>query len=342
MLKKYIEVLMAGQDLSQQEAGDAMEVILSGQAVATQLAAFSTALKGKGDTAGEHAGFPKTLIAHADHVPHKKPVLCNCGTGGDAKNTFNISTTSAFVLAAGGVQVAKHGNRSASSRSGAADVLEALGVNVNLPAGSVGQEIDSIGLGFLFAPALNKAMKYVAKTRRELGYRTVFNMLGPIINPAGLDYQCVGIYDGELTHKFAEVLRAVGVKHALVFHSEDGMDEISTFASSKVSELKDGNIIDYEINPQTYGFVAKGSVADYRGGEPADNARITLDILEGREKGAKRDIVLLNAAAAFYAADRTASIAEGLELAAQMLDSGKAAAKLQELIDISNELEQAV
>ncbi len=342
MLKKYIEILMDGQDLSQQEAGDAMEIILSGQAVETQLAAFLTALKVKGEASGEIAGFAKTLIAHADHVPHKKPVLCNCGTGGDSKNTFNISTTAAFVLAAGGVQVAKHGNRSASSRSGAADVLEALGVNVNLPASCVGREIDSIGLGFLFAPALNKAMKYVAKTRRELGYRTVFNMLGPIINPAGLDYQCVGIYDGKLTHKFAEVLREVGVKHALVFHSEDGMDEISTFVKSKVSELQDGQIHDYEINPKDYGFVTAGDIRNYRGGEPADNARITRDILTGKEHGAKRDIVLLNAAAAFYAADQSESIAAGLELAIQMLDSGKAAAKLQELIDISNELETAV
>ena len=342
MLKKYIEAIAGGRSLSQKEAEAAMEVIMRGQAMDTQIAAFLTALKIKGESSDEIAGFARTLLSHADPVPHTKPVLCNCGTGGDAKNTFNISTTAAFVLAAGGVQVAKHGNRSASSRSGAADVLEALGVNVNLPAGCVGQEIDAIGLGFLFAPALNKAMKYVAKTRRELGYRTVFNMLGPIINPAGLDYQCAGIYDGSLTHKFAEVLREVGVKHALVFHSEDGLDEISTFAKSKVSELKAGKIYDYEIDPKDYGFSANGDIRDYRGGEPADNAKITKDILEGREQGAKRDIVLLNAAAAFYAADRTESIAKGLELAAQMLDSGKAADKLQELINISNELEPAV
>ena len=342
MLKQYIEKVMDGQDLTQQEAGQAMEVIMSGQAVDTQIAAFLTALKVKGESSKEIAGFAKTLIAHADHVPHAKPVLCNCGTGGDAKNTFNISTTASFVLAAGGVNVAKHGNRSASSKSGAADVMEALGVKVNLPAERVGQEIDRIGLGFLFAPALNKAMKYAAKTRKELGYRTVFNMLGPIVNPAGLDYQCAGIYDGALTQKFAEVLREVGVKHALVYHSEDGMDEISTHARTKVSELQGGKIINYEINPKDYGFAA-GDVEDYRGGEPVDNAKITRDILDGREKGVKRDIVVLNAGAAFYAADRAASIAEGIQLAQEMIDSGKAAEKLQELIDISNELEaQAV
>lgn len=339
MLKQYIEKVMDGRDLTQQEAGQAMEVIMNGQAMDTQIAAFLTALKVKGESSKEIAGFAKTLIAHADHVPHEKPVLCNCGTGGDAKNTFNISTTSSFILAAGGVNVAKHGNRSASSKSGAADVLEALGVKVNLPAKRVGQEIDQIGLGFLFAPALNKAMKYVAKTRKELGYRTVFNMLGPIINPARLDYQCVGIYDGALTQKFAEVLREVGVKHALVFHSEDGMDEISTHTRTKVSELKDGQILNYEINPEDYGFTAAGSVEDYRGGEPEDNAKITLDILEGREKGVKRDIVAMNAGAAFYAADRTASIEEGIRLAQEMIESGKAAQKLRELIAISNELE---
>lgn len=341
MLKHYIETLIEGQDLTQQEAGAAMEVILSGEAVDTQIAAFLTALKAKGESSTEIAGFAKTLIAHADHVPHQKPVLCNCGTGGDAKNTFNISTTASFILAAGGVNVAKHGNRSASSKSGAADVLEALGVNVNLPAAQVGREIDQIGLGFLFAPALNKAMKYVAKTRKELGYRTVFNMLGPIINPAGLDYQCVGIYDGGLTHKFAEVLREVGVKHAMVFHSEDGMDEISTHARTKVSELYHGEIRDYEMNPADYGFSMEGSIEDYRGGEPQDNAKITRDILEGREKGVKRDIVVLNAAAAFYAADRTASIQEGIQLANEMLDAGKAAEKLQELIAISHMPEAA-
>ena len=339
MLKKYIEKVVAGQNLSQQEAGEAMEIIMSGQAVDTQIAAFLTALKAKGESSVEIAGFAKTLIAHADPVPHKAPVLCNCGTGGDAKNTFNISTTSSFVLAAGGVNVAKHGNRSASSKSGAADVLDALGVQVNLPAAHVGTEIDSIGLGFLFAPALNKAMKYVAKTRKELGYRTVFNMLGPIINPAGLDYQCVGIYDGALTHKVAEVLKEVGVKHALVFHSEDGMDEISTHAKTKVSELRKGEIFDYEIDPADYGFSAAGTVEDYRGGEPAENAEITRAILEGKERGVKRDIVVMNAAAAFYAADRVASIGDGLALAREMLDSGKAAQKLEELILISHELE---
>jgi anthranilate phosphoribosyltransferase len=337
MLKQYVAKIMDGKNLSQDEAAAAMEVIMHGKAQESQLAAFLTALKLKGEASDEIAGFACTLLRHAERVEHSRPVMCNCGTGGDTKNTFNISTTVAFVLAGGGVCVAKHGNRSVSSSSGSADVLAALGVNVDLAAARVQQEIERIGIGFLFAPALNKAMRYVAKTRKELGFRTVFNLLGPIINPAHTDYQLVGIYDGALTHKIAEVLGTVGVKHAMVVHSADGMDEISTHTRTMVSELSNKQVFDYEINPAEYGF-SSGSIEDYRGGTPEENAVILRDILRG-VKGPGRDIVLLNAAAGFYVADRVVSLEEGLKLAVETIDSGRAMEKLDALITVSNEKE---
>lgn len=337
MLKQYIEKIIAGQNLTQQEAGKAMDIILTGQANDSQLASFLSVLKMKGESVEEIAGFAKTLLAHAEHVPHREPVMCNCGTGGDTKNTFNISTTAAFVLAAGGVNVAKHGNRGLSSASGSSDVLGELGVKYNLTPENAGKIIDDIGVAFLFAPTFNKAMKYVAKTRKELGYRTVFNLLGPIINPAGLDYQMVGVYDKNLTELIAGVLKEVGVKRAMVIASEDGMDEISTNAPTKVSELKKGQIHTYEINPADYGFQA-GSIEDYAGGTPAENAEITLKILRGEEQGAKRDIVVLNAGAALYVGDKAESIEAGIRLANQMIDSGRALKKLQQLIDETQEL----
>ena len=338
MLKQYIEKIIAGQNLTQQEAGKAMDIILTGQANDSQLASFLSVLKMKGESVEEIAGFAKTLLAHAEHVPHRKPVMCNCGTGGDTKNTFNISTTAAFVLAAGGVNVAKHGNRGVSSASGSSDVLGKLGVKYNLTPENAGKIIDDIGVAFLFAPTFNKAMKYVAKTRKELGYRTVFNLLGPIINPAGLDYQMVGVYDKNLTELIAGVLKEVGVKRAMVIASEDGMDEISTNAPTKVSELKDGQIRTYEINPADYGF-KPGSISDYAGGTPQENAAITLKILRGEEQGAKRDIVVLNAGAALYVGDKAESIEAGIRLANQMIDSGRALKKLQQLIDKTQELD---
>lgn len=336
MLKKYIEQIMSGENLSQEEAAAAMKIILTGEALEAQIAAFLTALKVKGETSEEITGFAKILLAHADHVGHRQPVMCNCGTGGDTTNTFNVSTTVAFVLAGGGVNIAKHGNRSVSSSSGSADVLSSLGVNVNLASRGVEKEIDSIGIGFLFAPALNKAMKYVAKTRRELGFRTVFNLLGPIINPAALSYQLVGVYDAGLTHKVAEVLGHIGVKRGMVIHSEDGMDEISTHARTKVSELIDGTVRDYEIDPAEYGFVP-GTLSDYQGGTPEENALILRNILCGKEQGAKRDIVVFNAAAGFYIAGKVASLLEGIALAKETLDSGKALDKLEALIELSQE-----
>lgn len=333
MLKKYLNVLSEKKDLTQQEAVEAMNVIMEGQATDAQIGAFLTLLKMKGETIDEIAGFAKTLLAHADRVKHDKPVICPCGTGGDTKGTFNVSTSTAFVLAGGGVTVAKHGNRSVSSSCGSADVLTALGVKVDQPAEWVSAEINNIGIGFLFAPALNKAMRFVANPRRELGFRTVFNMLGPIINPAHLDYQLVGIYDGTLTEKVAGVLDSVGVKQAMVIHSDDGMDEISTGAETKVSELKDGRVKNYKLNPRDYGF-SPASIAQYRGGTPDMNADIIRKVLSG-EQGARRDIVLMNAGAGFYITNCTPSIADGIKLARRVIDSGAARSKLDELVRFS-------
>lgn len=337
MMKHYLNKVVEGQNLTEAEAREAMDIITDGQAEESQIAAFLTALKIKGERPEEIAGFAQALLARADRVEHDGPVMCNCGTGGDTKGTFNVSTTVAFVLAAGGVKVAKHGNRGVSSSSGSADVLSALGVAVDQPAANVGQEIKEAGIGFLYAPALNKAMRFVAKTRRDLGFRTVFNLLGPIINPAGLDYQLVGIYDPRLTTKVAEVLNLIGVKHALVIHSRDGMDEISSHVPTKVSELKDGEIIEYELNPADFGL-AQGQLEEYKGGSPEENARILRAILAGAEKGAKRDIVLINAAAGFYASGVVADIKSGIRLAEDLIDSGRALAKVEELIAVSRKL----
>lgn len=334
MLKAYVNQLVEGKDLSRTEAEEAMQVILQGNASEAQMAAFLTALKIKGEAVSEIAGFANALLAQADRVEHRRPVICNCGTGGDTKNTFNVSTAVSFVLAGAGLSVAKHGNRSVSSSCGSADVLAALGVNIEQSADGVSREIEEIGLGFLFAPMLNKAMRYVAKTRKELGFRTVFNLLGPIINPARLDYQLVGVYDPALTEKVAGVLKEIGIKQAMVISSLDGMDEISTHEKTKVSELRGGIIRSYEIDPSTYGF-AKGKLAEYAGGNPEKNAKILKNILMG-EQSHKRDIVLLNAAAGLYISNQVESIEAGIQQAARSIDSGAAMEKLEALIAFSN------
>lgn len=341
MLKAYVKQLVEGKDLSKTEAEEAMQYILQGNASEAQMAAFLTALKIKGEAVSEIAGFAAALLAQSDRVEHARPVICNCGTGGDTKNTFNISTAVSFVLAGAGLSVAKHGNRSVSSSCGSADVLAALGVNIEQSAAGVSKEIEEIGLGFLFAPMLNKAMRYVAKTRKELGFRTVFNLLGPIINPARLDYQLVGVYDPALTEKIAGVLKEIGIKQAMVISSLDGMDEISTHERTKVSELRGGIIRSYEIDPSAYGF-ASGDLAEYAGGNPEKNAVILKNILKG-EQSHKRDIVLLNAAAGLYISNQVESIEQGIQQAAKSIDSGAALEKLEALVACSNALaEQSV
>ncbi len=330
MLKDYLSQAVAGQNLSREEARGAMQVIMSGQASEVQIAAFLTAMRMKGETSMEVAGFAETMRSHALKVACNSPKLIDtCGTGGDQRGTFNVSTATAFVLAGAGLSVAKHGNRGVSSSCGSADVLNALGVKLELPPKGVAEAIDTIGVGFIFAPRFHQAMKYAVNPRKELGFRTVFNLLGPLTNPAGAHCQLIGVYDPALTTKVAQALAGLGVTRAMVVHSLDGMDEISTAAPTKVAEVYKGEIRSYVIDPKTYGF-SVCTQADYQGGTIEENAQIILRLLSG-EQGFKRDIVLINAAASLVVAGAAEDIREGLELAAQSIDSGAAFAKLAAL-----------
>ncbi|CUH96980.1 Anthranilate phosphoribosyltransferase [Propionispora sp. 2/2-37] len=330
MLKKFLAIVVNKTDLTREEAKESMDIIMSGKASEGQIGAFLAALRVKGEVVEEITGFAETMRAHAEKISCKNHGLIDtCGTGGDSKGTFNISTTAAFVLAGAGVSVAKHGNRGATSPCGSADLLEALGVRITLAPEIVAQSIDKIGIGFMYAPAFHGAMKYAAKPRRDLGFRTVFNILGPLTNPAGAECQLMGIYDGRMTTTIAETLAALGSKRAMVVHSHDGMDEISTAVPTTISEVKGGDVHTYQIDPEKLGFVKPPREA-YLGGSALENAKITLDILQG-QKGFKRDIVLLNAAAGLIVSGKAESFPEGLELAASSIDCGAALAKLEEL-----------
>ena len=334
MLKDFLAQVVSGQNLGREEAKQAMHIIMSGQASEAQIGAFLTALRIKGETSIEVTGFAETMRNHAIRIQcSSKQVIDTCGTGGDKKGTFNISTTVAFVLAGAGLTVAKHGNRGVSSSCGSADVLTALGVNVNLPAQAVARALDEVKVGFLYAPLFHQAMKYAAKPRQDLGFRTVFNLLGPLTNPANATCQLVGVYERSLTEKVAEALVGLGVQRAMVVHSFDGMDEISTAAPTQITEVNHGAIRSYVIDPLEYGFTPASSQA-YQGGSPEKNAAITLAILQG-QRGPKRDIVLLNAAAALLVADMAPNLKEGLAIAAASIDSGAALAKLEELKEFS-------
>ncbi|HWR39045.1 MAG TPA: anthranilate phosphoribosyltransferase [Patescibacteria group bacterium] len=334
MLKSYLATVAGGKNLSREQAREAMHVIMSGQSTDSQIGAFLTALRMKGEISAEVAGFAETMRNQATPVRCRQEELIDtCGTGGDGRNTFNISTTVALVVAGAGLAVAKHGNRGVSSSSGSADVLEALGVNLELTPEAVADAIGDIGVGFLYAPQFHSAMKYAAKPRRELGFRTVFNLLGPLSNPASACYQLVGVYEESLTEKVAEALLELGVKGAMVVHSLDGLDEISTAAPTAVSEVRDGKVHSYRLDPAALGFVSPGTDG-YKGGTPADNAAITRDILQG-VTGPKRDIVLINAAAALLVGEKAANLEEGIELARRSLDSGAALAKLEALKEFS-------
>lgn len=335
MLKDYLGQVVAGQNLSREDAKEAMNVIMSGKANDSQIGAFLTALRMKGETSAEMTGFAETMRMHARGIECNATRLIDIvGTGGDRKGTFNVSTTAAFVLAGAGLTVAKHGNRGVSSSCGSADVLTELGISIDLPVEAVTQSIDKINIGFLYAPIFHTAMKHAAKPRKELGFRTVFNILGPLTNPAHANCQLTGVYDLSLPNIVAEALMGLGVERAMVVHSLDGMDEISTAAPTKVAELIDGAIKSYTINPEDYGFQA-ASLADYQGGTPADNAAIVLGILQG-EQGAKRDIVVINAAAALVIGGLAENLSDGIRLAVDSIDSGAALSKLQELKKFSD------
>ena len=335
MLKIFIDKVMASQDLSQSQAQQAMQVIMSGQASDIQISALLTALRMKGETSTEITGFAQIMRDYAVKFNcDSEQLIDTCGTGGDRKGTFNVSTTVAFVLAGAGLAVAKHGNTGVSSPCGSADVLSALGIHVNLLPEAVATIIKELNIGFLYAPTFHKAMKYAAGPRKELGFRTIFNLLGPLTNPANANCQLIGVYEAALTQKIGEALQGLGVRRAMVVHSFDGMDEISTIVPTRVTEVRDDEIRSYVLEPAHYGFTG-GSAEDYLGGTPEDNAEIIVAILNG-QLGAKRDIVLFNAAAALLVADKVESLEEGIVLAAASIDSGAALAKLEALRSASN------
>ncbi len=340
-IQHAISKLARREDLTIAEAEAAMGAIMSGEATPAQIGGFLMALRLKGETVDEIIGGARAMraAAHKTPVRDSSRLVDTCGTGGDGAHTFNISTTVAFVVAGAGVPVAKHGNRSVSSQSGSADVLSALGVKIDLTPEQVGACIDAIGIGFLFAPLFHPAMKHAVQPRRELGVRTLFNVLGPLTNPADAAQQLVGVYDAALTEPLAHVLNGLGARAAFVVHGAGGLDELSTAGINRVSELRDGTVRTYTLDPRELGFPPCEPSA-LRGGDPQTNAAITRRILSGAEEGAKRDTVLLNAAAALVAGGAADSLEDGVRLASESLHSGAALAKLEALIAYSQRFEQ--
>ena len=335
MIKEAIIKLSKKQDLAYAEAEAVMDEIMSGQATPVQMSAYLTALALKGETIDEITASAAGMRAHCIKLLHNLDVLEIVGTGGDGSNSFNISTTSSLVIAAGGVPVAKHGNRAASSKSGAADVLEALGVKIALTPERSAEILKKINICFLFAQNYHIAMKYVAPIRKELGIRTVFNILGPLSNPAGANMELMGVYDQSLVEPLAQVMANLGVDRGMVVYGQDSLDEISMCAPTSVCEIRDGKFTSYEITPEQFGYerCEKGALT---GGTPAENAEITKAILKGEEKGPKRQAVCLNAGAALYIAGKAASIEEGVKLAESLIDSGAALKKLEEFVEETN------
>jgi len=329
-IREAIGKVVEQKDLSQEEAFEVAIEIMSGGATDAQIAALLIGLRMKDETIDEITGFVKAMREKVTPVPcRSKDLVDTCGTGGDRSGTFNISTLSAFVAAGAGCRVAKHGNRSVSSRCGSADLLKALGVNIEITPKRMADCIDEAGIGFLFAPILHRAMKYAIGPRREVGVRTIFNILGPLTNPAGAKRQVLGVFDKELTHPIANVLKNLGSEHCMVVHGEDGLDEITITGKTTVDELHNGEMKSYSIEPEEVG-IRRGTMDDIRGGDVDDNVRIALDVLNGG-KGPKRDTVVFNAGAAIYAGGKAGSLREGIERANESIDSGKAMEKLQML-----------
>jgi len=337
MLKSAISKLVEGKNLTEEEIMGAMKCIMDGEATDAQIGSFMTALRIKGETIEEITGCAKVMREKADGiVPEVDYFIDTCGTGGDCSNTFNISTAAAFVAAAGGVPVAKHGNRSVSSGSGSADVLESLGVNIKLSPVQVKECIEEVGIGFLFAPVFHKSMKHAAGPRKELGIRTIFNILGPLTNPAKAKGQVLGVFDGRMTEPVARVLVNLGIEKALVIHGNDGLDEITTTTETMVSEIKDREIVSYRISPEKFGMKAAAG-SDISGGSPEENAEIIMSIFRG-EKGPRRDIVVMNSAAALYVGKAAQSLEEGVKRAENIIDSGLATAKLESLVRFTRQM----
>lgn len=336
MLKPYIAKVMNFQSLSAQEAEEAMNIIMNGEATPAQIGGYLVALRMKGETVEEIAGSARAMRAHASRVKvQSTPLIDTAGTGGDGAHTFNISTAAAFVIAGTGRKVAKHGNRAASSRCGSADVLDALGVRINLTPEQVARCIEEVGIGFLFAPSFHPAMKHAVAPRRELGQRTLFNLLGPLTNPAGATHQLIGVYEGKLTSMLAEVLSELGVQGAFVVHGHGGLDELSTSGPNRISRLHHGRVENEELDARDLGL-RQTTPEDLRGGEPAENAAILRAILENRDDSPRRDVVLLNSAAAIAAecGDLTRALAE----AEHSLSSGAALQKLEALVTYSQQV----
>lgn len=339
MIEEAIKLLAAKQNLTFEQSEAAVNEIMSGTVDGVKTAAFLVAMAMKGETVEEIAGAAAGMRAHATPVHYGKELLEIVGTGGDGSNTFNISTTSALVIAAGGVAVSKHGNRAASSKCGAADVLEALGVNIQQPPEKAVKLLDEVGICFFFAQLYHKAMKYVGPVRKELGIRTIFNILGPLTNPAHATHDLIGVYSEALVEPIAHVLDRLGVERGMVFHGNDGMDEISASAPTLVCELDHGKFKTYTIKPEDFGL-STGRKSDLVGGDAAENAEITRNIFAGKTEGVyqtRRNAVVLNAGAAFYIAGKAQTIEEGVKLAETIIDSGKAAEKLAQFARASQE-----
>jgi anthranilate phosphoribosyltransferase len=341
MIREAIQTVVEGRSLSMDEAARVMEELMDGQVTPSQFGAFVTALRIKGETVEEIAGLARTMRAKALKVNSSGPVVDTCGTGGDGASTFNVSTTSAFIVAGAGLKVAKHGNRAMSSKSGSADVLEALGVKIELTPEQVEECLNRTGIGFMFAPAFHPSMKYASAPRREIGIRTVFNILGPLTNPARAEAQVIGVPSEELGSKIAQALRLLGTKHAVIVYGLNGLDEITITEHSRVWELEDNKIADYRISPEEFGY-ARAPLSEVRGGSAAENAQILRSVLAG-ERGPKRDMAVMNAAAAIKAGNGKGaadfghedSFAECAKHAEQAIDNGEALDRLEKLIELT-------
>jgi anthranilate phosphoribosyltransferase len=335
MFQDVIKKLSNKQDLTRAEAYDAMNAIMSGQATDAQIAAFLMGLRLKGETVEEITGCAQVMREKAVRIRTKHQVVIDtCGTGGDASGTFNISTAAAIIASAAGAVVAKHGNRAVSSKCGSADVLKALGINIEITPEKAAQTLDEIGITFLFAPILHGAMKHAASVRKELGVRTIFNILGPLTNPAGAQRQVLGVFSPALTETMANVLKELGAQHALVVHGDGGLDELSTLGATRISEMKDGQIRTYTLDVRELGLPVVTHTS-LQGGDIQENVSILLGVLEGKRSPA-RDIALLNAGAALYIAARASTLKEGIRMAAEVVDTGAALRKLNEWKDATN------
>jgi anthranilate phosphoribosyltransferase len=356
-IQDVIRTVVEGEELDGDEARAAMDAIMTGNVTDAQIGALVTGLRMKGETVDEIAGFAQAMRSHALRVQFEvdgRPLLDTCGTGGDHSNTFNISTTATFAIAATGVRIAKHGNRAASSRCGSADLLEGLGVAVELTPEQVKESVERVGIGFMYAPAFHPAMRFVGPARKQMGIRTIFNVLGPLTNPAGASHQLIGVGHPDIAVKLAAVLGKLGSKHAVLVHSEEGLDEIGIRGRSQITEwdIRKGDIETYAVEPEDFGLV-RGDSADLVGGDVIENVSITRSILSGEpgpqnvsitrsilsgEPGPRRSVTLLNAGAGIYADDAAESFADGIAMAAEAIDSGRALAKLEELIAVTQEL----